>query len=403
MASWLIPATHLTPTQLEAVESPTRKHRIILGPPGSGKTQVMLHRAQHLQRRGLRKYHLVTFNNTLKDYISDAVNYLGIEPEAVSTADQLFRAIYQQHINRRIPWNKETRTPDFTRIRAELLQALQEHRIPAPLYDFALVDEAQDLTATTLRIISLLAKHVTVFMDGKQRLYGEGTTESEAAQALGVTERRMHLLEAYRVSPYLATLASTFITDPEEQRTFRKQVRTEQLERQTPVLFLADDAAGEAARLTQVVASRVGQGERVAVLFPTVRQVRGFSNAFTEAGIPCEVSHPGNHLPALDFRSDLPKLMTYQAAKGMTFDSVCLPRLIPRYFTNMQVQQMMFVGLTRATRWAFLSTVKDRHLPELNPFLAGTPEIAVQVQEVQSSTSSQPAPPDEDEEMSLFY
>ncbi|MGM9319282.1 AAA family ATPase [Deinococcus aquaticus] len=385
------------------MESPTRKHRIILGPPGSGKTQVMLHRAQHLQRLGLRKYHLFTFNNTLKDYISDAVKFLDLEPEAVSTADQLFHALYLQHINRRILWNKETKTPDFSRVRAELLQALQDQRIPAPMYDFALVDEAQDLTATTLRIISLLAKHVTVFMDGKQQLYGEGTTEREAAQALGVTERRMHLLEAYRVSPYLATLASTFIMDPDEQRTFRKQVRTEQLERQTPVLFLADDAAGETARLTQVVASRVGQGERVAVLFPTVRQVRGFSNAFKEAGIPFEVSHPGGNLPALDFRSDLPKLMTYQAAKGMTFDSVFLPRLIPRYFTNMQVQQMMFVGLTRATRWAFLSTVKDRHLPELSSLLAGTAELAVQFQEAKPATPSQPAPHDEDEEMSLFY
>ena len=48
MSTWLVPRTDLSREQREAVELNTREHRIIGGAPGSGKTQILLHRARHL-------------------------------------------------------------------------------------------------------------------------------------------------------------------------------------------------------------------------------------------------------------------------------------------------------------------------------------------------------------------
>ena len=46
--SWLIPRDELTAEQIRAVELSANEHRVILGAPGSGKTQILLHRARYL-------------------------------------------------------------------------------------------------------------------------------------------------------------------------------------------------------------------------------------------------------------------------------------------------------------------------------------------------------------------
>ena len=48
MNPWLLTLEELTPDQLRAVELKPSEHRLIFGGPGSGKTQVLLHRARHL-------------------------------------------------------------------------------------------------------------------------------------------------------------------------------------------------------------------------------------------------------------------------------------------------------------------------------------------------------------------
>lgn len=44
---------------------------------------------------------------------------------------------------------------------------------------------------------------------------------------------------------------------------------------------------------------------------------------------------------------------------GLTFDTVLLPRLTPKSFPSMapeRIGRLLFVALTRATRWAYMST-----------------------------------------------
>lgn len=48
MGTWLIHRDELTSEQLRAIELSPSEHRVIFGAPGSGKTQVLLHRAKYL-------------------------------------------------------------------------------------------------------------------------------------------------------------------------------------------------------------------------------------------------------------------------------------------------------------------------------------------------------------------
>ena len=53
MSGWLVPRSDLTPEQLRAIELPPTEHRVVIGGPGSGKTQMLLHRARSKVRRAL--------------------------------------------------------------------------------------------------------------------------------------------------------------------------------------------------------------------------------------------------------------------------------------------------------------------------------------------------------------
>ena len=57
--------------------------------------------------------------------------------------------------------------------------------------------------------------------------------------------------------------------------------------------------------------------------------------------------------------------MTYHSAKGLTFDAVLTPRLVEKSFVNVSapnLKRLIFVGLTRATNWAYLSCVEAQRL-----------------------------------------
>ena len=67
--------------------------------------------------------------------------------------------------------------------------------------------------------------------------------------------------------------------------------------------------------------------------------------------------------------------MTYHSAKGLTFDSVFLPRLVGSSFSNhsaMLQLRLMFVATTRAARWVLLSSVEGQEaecLERLQPLV----------------------------------
>jgi len=120
-----------------------------------------------------------------------------------------------------------------------------------------------------------------------------------------------------------------------------------------------------------MVRERQLKGDRIAILLPLKRQVFGFAEGLADAGIEIEVPEQRERkspLPLHDFNSNRPKLMTYHSAKGLTFDSVFLPRLVEKSFpfaSERRLESLLFVALTRASKWAFMSTDYEEPLPLL--------------------------------------
>lgn len=137
-------------------------------------------------------------------------------------------------------------------------------------------------------------------------------------------------------------LACEFIPDREERVAFLNQTRQPQTERETPVLYLASSFDDEKQKLFDVLRERLLRNETVGILLPQNRQVFGFAKGLAEAGIAAEVPDTAKKtgLPAHDFSSDLPKLMTVYSAKGLTFDSVLIPRLVDGGFRQIRPERV---------------------------------------------------------------
>ena len=393
----LIPRADLTVEQLRAVELSPDEHRVFLGGPGSGKTQVLLHRAAWLRDEFNvpdSRFHVFVFTRALKDYIRSASRLLDLPEKNITTLDAWCCAHYKRWIDRTLPWNAEKEMTHFSKVRTELIRHLKGGLFDARMYDFVMVDEGQDLTAEAFELIDLVAEHVTVCVDHKQQIYEVGSSEDEILDRLGLRRRNLSLLSTFRCSPYIVDLASRLVEDLVQRDEFIRQCRISQNGRETPLLYIARDLEDEMDRLAEVLRTRLGMGERVAILTPRTRQMFGVAKGLRERGIDVETKQ------ALDFNSDRPKVIPYPSAKGLTFDSVLMPRLTDKSFEkedDERVERLLFVGITRAMKWVYMSSTDPYSLSPLDTL--GEAEDAGSL-EIQTDGHLQPAhrPTADDEE-----
>lgn len=366
--TWLLPRYELTPEQNRAIELNTYDHKIILGGPGSGKTQILLHRAKFLKEKyGIKdnKFHIFVFTNVLKNYISSALEILDIPVECVTTFDFWCVEYYQNNIRQNLPWNRSEKCPNFEIIRKEVLSYIKKMNFK-PIYDFTLVDEGQDLDEISFEIIKRISSHVTICMDYKQKIYDQGVTEEKIMEIMGIRKANIYLLDVFRCCPYVVKLASFFIENQQDRLFFLNQSRTEQNEREMPLLYFAENQEDEDDKIIDLLHTRMLKNERIGVFLPTNKYVRIYAKKLIKEGIEVEwkVSQD-KYSGQYDFNSTKPKILTYHSAKGLTFDSVIIPKLNEISFPNgfrSDINKLLFVCITRAQKWVGLISNKYQAL-----------------------------------------
>ena len=364
--AWLVPREDLTNVQLRAVGLNTRGHKVILGGPGSGKTLVLLHRARYLldeMRIDESRFRIFVFTKVLKQYIVSALGDLDLPDKCTINFDAWCLNFYKNNISTNVPWIDKM--PDFKAIRNNIYEFICNKNNFQPIYDFVMVDEGQDLNDVAYGILTRISKHITVCMDNNQQLYNSGSSESKVFEYLGITMKSASLLEAYRCSPYIIKLAASMLPE-DKQSAFESQSRTRTTDIQTPLLYYAQDWQEEQKHLIEVAKTRIMRNDSLAVLLPKNRMIYGYARAFKDAGIEVETSNN------LNFANDKPKILTYHGAKGLTFDSVLMPRLVNysfRMFNDDEIRRQIFVGITRAQNWVYLSTVENQRTPILERVL----------------------------------
>ena len=373
--AWILSQRELSPDQKKAVELPLEQNQLIIGPPGSGKTQILVHRAYYLCKKYAAQtpdFRIFVFTNSLKKYIKDGIDWMGLPEKKVMTFDSWCREYHTQHISASLPRGDSK----YDEIRQAVLNHTKTMRLP--LYDFVMVDEGQDLNEECFEILRHISRHVTVCCDNRQQLYSGGADQNSIMQKLQIGAANVSLLKGFRCSPYIVTLAKEFITDSKQRTNFGRELNVAETERQTPLLYYASDIADEQNRLYEIIQERLLQNEKMGALFPTNAKAHSWAKHMVSKGL--SVENPDT----IDFASAQPKFMTYHSAKGLSFDSIFLPGLTTGSFSGPgasgKVNNLLFVGITRARKWAYLSTRGNNYLDCLKNFqsLADREELTIQ-------------------------
>jgi superfamily I DNA/RNA helicase len=390
MSGWLLPFSDLTLDQRRIVEAPPDQHRLVMGFPGSGKTQILVHRADFLRKMLASppdRYRVMIFTNVLRDYIRSGLDLLGLPLASVCTFDSWCNGFYRAHVGRRVPSSAESDGQGFEQTHAAVLQYLRTNRSSWGQLDFALVDEAQDLRPECFEILRLAAKHVTAFADPQQQIYEEGASLDRIRENLGIARAQTALLEAYRNSPDVTALAAFFIGDDERRAQYLRQSRFRLCERERPLYFAAPSEEAEYDRLAEAVKGRQVLNQRVGILMARNQLVHRVASALDRRGVPVERAVPQTKCAGgsggATFGNGIPKVATFHSAKGLTFDAVCMPRLNEEAFVRFrgaQRRRILFVGIARAIQWVYLSAVDGEPFEEMSLFqaAAATGKLVIQ-------------------------
>lgn len=208
-STWWRRTEELDSSQRAFIELPPKGRLLLDGPPGSGKTNLLLLRAQFVAGCGEKNILVVTYTNVLADFIRSGISHSDlISPSQIRTYHSWATEHVRDHLG---PNAVPTQNGDFNEeARTKLAEAVKKanRRLPSKtLYSAIFVDEAQDLSVNELQELLRLSENVCICGDVRQGIYRKDGMTAE--KRLGLTK---HTLKThYRIGPKIARVADRLI------------------------------------------------------------------------------------------------------------------------------------------------------------------------------------------------
>ncbi|MYE24259.1 MAG: AAA family ATPase [Gammaproteobacteria bacterium] len=219
MSLWWVKKDELDEAQIALIEDLSLEGSyLVVGPPGCGKTNVLLRRAQFVRAQGFPNVEVLTFTRPLTEFVkTGCVDEQGREifpRNRVSTIESWARSLYRAH-HKSLP-DDEPNLAEWKRTMAKGVKSLSKGS-PVPRYDALFVDEAQDLLQEEVEAV--LAWTDTAFFvgDDRQKIYGESAGLTPIRNALpGANQKQLKF--HYRLAPEICRAADRVLI-PEGQQS----------------------------------------------------------------------------------------------------------------------------------------------------------------------------------------
>jgi superfamily I DNA/RNA helicase len=344
--TWWLEPSQLDENQRQVLLEKPETQLLMKGPPGSGKTNLLVLRANYVRSVAPRIL-LLTFTRTLGEFLKSGPN--------IGRGDQ----IREDEIKTFMGWAKQLirdhggklpePTEDFDHDRLATAEAAWEMidvQNLGKLYDVVFVDEVQDFLEIELRIVRRLATLINAAGDSRQRIWRhrEGLPTVQ-----GMVDRIVTLEQHYRIGIEICDFADRILSPNVGEPTLSEGCNYDEEARPSSVLavFSVDLNAQFDECIDQIREQRrYIIDEPIGVL--TIRgEVRDrFWDRLVETGELANVSIRQRRDEYRPFGPEsLIRVMTVASAKGSEFRAVHLLEA-ENYKTNRR--ELAFTGVTRA-------------------------------------------------------
>ena len=171
-----------TPDDLDSKQKgifdlPLAESHLILGPPGSGKTNLLLLRASQLVLSGKQNILILVFTRTLREFVATGGHQYTFGTDRIRTLNSWSSEFLREQ------GVTPSRNSDFDKQRRAQLDQIQRaitDRLLNAHYDAIVLDEAQDYLPEELEVFFKLGRVVFAAADSRQQVYVTGETGGES-------------------------------------------------------------------------------------------------------------------------------------------------------------------------------------------------------------------------------
>lgn len=372
---WWVKPNDLDVEQAKILQLALPGKYLILGPPGSGKSNLLVLRAKYIQQSGTTNFRVIAFTQTLVRFLRASG---AVTEKKILTHTAFFDEVLYDLEARYI------KEDDMTTRRVKVASAIQEHlraNRKQGLFDTLLVDEIQDYTQQELELFETIADNLFFVGDIRQQIQSSDTTH----EYLTSMKDRFHVVELethYRVGQNICELADRIAKPARGHKLILDGSQYDEKKRKSSVerfkLSVDDQMGLMATRIrTQVDAF---PGEFIGVLCATSSVLDSVTEYLSDVmnEILC-VQKSGDYQ---DFDLRRPVIVsTIHGGKGLEYRCVHIPSAEslrwPR--SKPHSRELMYTAITRAK-----TSVSIYHEDDLHDYL----EDAIKASEPQKPPPS---------------
>ena len=329
ISEWDVDEESMDDDQLDLIESTLDKSMLVAGCAGSGKSVIAMHKAEQIAEAGFSVI-LIAYTKPLNGFMQ-----LG------SNIESRYQFYYHYQ------WKNIQKMPSA---------------------DYIIVDEIQDFEKNEIQeFVNAAKKHFLFFGDTAQSIYrhfGKNTLSIEQiSEMTGLTV--LHLYNNYRLPRPVAKITQDYVgvdVMPYADKVYRNKEKT------LPHFVQLPDFSSQMKAVVDII--KKNPDASIGILLHSNSLVEQTCKQLYSADIKFEYKFQiesaaerkvyGN----LDFRTDLPKVMTYHSAKGLQFDIVILPMY--EGANSNDSRKSLYVAMTRTMHKLYVLYSTPDLCPPLN-------------------------------------
>ena len=174
---------------------------LISGPPGSGKTNLLLLRAKFLTLSGKPNIKIVLFTRALREFIASGAENYAFQKQHVVTSHSFWSDLLYEYD---VPRPEEDTFEKQRNALVERVAQLVRQRRLSGLYEAILLDEAHDFLPEEVELFSELGRTIFAVADRRQKIY---SGEAPFFVLERVTDDHIELIHHYRNGLHICAFA----------------------------------------------------------------------------------------------------------------------------------------------------------------------------------------------------